>query len=191
MPESAWILKDERRGTISTLTTKASRRADKMFACFFFVLAIALAMYTASRTYDKLSAASWPAAQAEVLSSSMTDRSVKRRTLWCLALHYRYLVQGQEYSSRQVGTSRVREAGCNLDRSVVADMVAQLPPGAQVEIRYNPSRPGMAVMYVEELDLLDFSLPLLVALLGLIGLKVARPPATPPVESEAKSQLFT
>lgn len=173
------------------MTTKTSRRADVLFAGVFFLLAIALAFYTGSRTYHKLEAASWPAAQAEVVSSSAAIRILKGGSFWCLNLRYRYLVDGKEYTSKQISTSRLREAGCDRKESVVAEMVEQLPPGEKIEIRYNPASPDAAVLDVDKLDLLDYFLPVLAVLLCLIGLMVGRPPRMRHRETEAKSQLIT
>lgn len=145
----------------------------KFFGWFFILSALALGYFTFSRTIDKFTSKSWPSTQAEVLSSTMYE-STGRSHVWCIRLRYRYVVGGREFSSIRSSTSIVTRAACDRDRGVIAARIERYQRGAMIKIRYEPSNPERAIVYVDELDLFDFLIPIIVIILFVGGVHAIR-----------------
>lgn len=138
----------------------------RFFGWMLILAAVALGVFTAFRTYDKLAAESWPSTHARVLSSGIYEQLKPRQ--WCVKLRYEYAVDGKAFVSKRLSTTRLGDAGCDPDRQVMEARLEQLQPGAQIQIRYRPGHPGTSIVYLDDLDVTDY-LFVVIALICLAG----------------------
>jgi hypothetical protein len=143
-------------------------KLNTFFGSLFIFLGLTLGCYTFSRTHDKVASRSWPTTLAQIVSSKMYKASSRSNNDWCVILRYRYIIGGKTYSSAQLSTSKISEVGCHQDRRVIAARIEKMQPGHPLKIRYNPREPAHAVVYVADLDILDYLFPLM-AMLLIIG----------------------
>lgn len=146
----------------------------KLLGWLFILMGLPLAFYIGTRIYDKLDSASWPSVSAQVISSEMYRRAGRGGVDWCIKMHYRYSVDGKLLSSRAMSTSRVGNASCVKDKEVMSGRLKRFRPGADIEIRYKPTDPRIAIVYVGQLDLLDYLFPAISLVLLAGGIMALR-----------------
>ena len=146
---------------------------SKLLGWFFILLALPLGFFALTNSVNKLTAESWPRAQAEVLSSDLYRPSRSNR--WCLRLRYRYVIDGKEYSSRRLSPSVMGGASsCAREKMVIEARLEKLQPGARIRIHYHPSNPAKAAVYLDDLDFTDYLLSGLTVLLLAGGIACIR-----------------
>ncbi len=91
----------------------------RMMGWFLILSAILAGYFSFWRAYDKLTSPAWPVTSAEIVRSSMYQRTGKSQD-WCVKLAYRYTVEGKAYRSARIGVSRIGNAGCHRDQAVTA-----------------------------------------------------------------------
>ena len=91
----------------------------RMMGWFLILSAILAGYFSFWRAYDKLTSPAWPVTSAEIVRSSMYQRTGKSQA-WCVKLAYRYTVEGKAYRSARIGVSRIGNAGCHRDQAVTA-----------------------------------------------------------------------
>lgn len=130
--------------------------------CLILLLALPFTGYTAWQVAAKAAALSWPATDAQVLTSE-AYRTTKP-ALWCIKLSYRYGVDGKAYVARRSSSSYVAGVGCDRDKRVIDARLERMRPGDRIRVRYDPRDPGDAVVYLAPtLEWID-------AFLGIVGL---------------------
>ncbi|MBE2215395.1 MAG: DUF3592 domain-containing protein, partial [Opitutaceae bacterium] len=146
----AWSRRGEKpeRG----LTVRATRRAGAqrgglvagmVFGGIFLVVGISLThMLFLRPLLGVLSARSWPAVQATVVSSEVASHDSDDGTTYSVEITYRYAVGGREYLSNRYSFMRVSSSGYGPK----AEIVAAHPPGARVLCYVNPADPTDAVL---------------------------------------------
>lgn len=144
----------------------------KLIGWFFLLLAIPLGFFAFKRSVDKCVSRSWPVTQAQVLGADMYKRS--RSGDWCLRLRYRYVIDGEAFSSRKLASSFMSNAGCDQDKSVIDARRERLQPGAALRVRYDPADPGRSLVYLEDLDFSDYFFNGLALVLFASGIKALR-----------------
>jgi hypothetical protein len=84
----------------------------------------------------------WPTVPAVVQADEVEQRQSSFFVFYKLALHYRYEVGGTSYEGDRVqfGPARVTA------RELIETLAAKYPPGAQVDIHYDPNDPSTAVL---------------------------------------------
>src|SRR5471032_2900457 len=116
-------------------TPENNARADpaltKMVGWFIIFLSLPLGYLGVSRALIKIEARHWPAVPAEVVTSEMYHRG-GRNPDWCLKLSYRYVVDGHPYIGTKTAPSIIGDAGCHRSEAVIAERLAELPPGASI-----------------------------------------------------------
>lgn len=105
----------------------------RMMGWFLILLAILAGYFSFWRAYDKLTSPAWPVTSAEIVRSSMYQRTGKSQD-WCVKLAYRYTVEGKAYRSARIGVSRIGNAGCHRDQAVTAWRLASMAPGARIRV---------------------------------------------------------
>jgi hypothetical protein len=144
-----------------------------MMGWFLILFAIAAGYFSFWRTYDKLTAPAWPVTGAEIVRSSMYQRTGKSQD-WCVKLAYRYTVEGKAYRSSRIGVSRIGNAGCHREQAVTAWRLASMAPGARIRVHYRPSDPGDTAVFLAGLDFLDYFGAGLTVVLFVLGVSEAR-----------------
>jgi hypothetical protein len=145
----------------------------RMMGWFVILLAIPAGYFSFWRTYDKLTSPEWPVTSAEIVRSSMYQRTGKSQD-WCVKLAYRYTVEGKAYRSGRIGVSRVGNAGCHRDQAVTAWRLARMAPGARIRVHYRPSDPADTAVFLAGLDFLDYFGAGLALVLFAVGVSEAR-----------------
>ncbi|UMR28636.1 DUF3592 domain-containing protein [Massilia sp. MB5] len=148
----------------------------KVLAWFLILIALPFAWFAFSRAHSQVSSHSWPMASAEVLSSSIYQRTGRRKD-WCVKVSYRYRVQERLYTRNRPGVSIVGNSGCDVDKSVVQQWLSTLAPGSAVVVHYNPADPTQAAIQLVGLDMGDYVLcivPLVFFATGAWGLRQAK-----------------
>ncbi|MEG2033778.1 MAG: DUF3592 domain-containing protein [Janthinobacterium sp.] len=151
----------------------------RMMGWFLILLAIPAGYFSFWRAYDKLTSPAWPVASAEIVRSSMYQRTGKSQD-WCVKLAYRYTVEGKAYRSARIGVSRIGNAGCHRDQAVTAWRLASMAPGARIRVHYRPGDPGDAAVFLASLDVLDYfgaGLALVLFVLGVSEVRKREPAA--------------
>jgi hypothetical protein len=84
----------------------------------------------------------WPTVKGVVQADEVEQRQSSFYVFYKLALRYRYEVGGTSYDGDRVqfGPARVTA------RELIETLAAKYPPGAQVNIHYDPNAPSMAVL---------------------------------------------
>ncbi|MEX0144131.1 DUF3592 domain-containing protein [Massilia sp. LMS1-1-1.1] len=150
----------------------------RMMGWFLILLAISAGYFSFWRAYDKLTSPTWPVASAEIVRSSMYQRTGKSQD-WCVKLSYRYSVDGKVYRSSRIGVSRIGNTGCHRNQSVTAWRLASMAPGAHIRVHFRPSDPGDTAVFLAGLDILDYFGAGLALLLFVVGVSEARKRAPP------------
>ena len=145
----------------------------RMMGWFLILLAILAGYFSFWRAYDKLTSPAWPVTSAEIVRSSMYQRTGKSQD-WCVKLAYRYTVEGKAYRSARIGVSRIGNAGCHRDQAVTAWRLASMAPGARIRVHYRPGDPGDAAVFLAGLDVLDYFGVGLALVLFVLGVSEAR-----------------
>ena len=151
----------------------------RMMGWFLILLAIPAGYFSFWRAYDKFTSPAWPVASAEIVRSSMYQRTGKSQD-WCVKLAYRYTVEGKAYRSARIGVSRIGNAGCHRDQAVTAWRLASMAPGARIRVHYRPGDPGDAAVFLASLDVLDYfgaGLALVLFVLGVSEVRKREPAA--------------
>lgn len=85
----------------------------------------------------------WPQAIGTIVTSKVHQYYDRNTLMYRPEISYRYSVSGQEYvSDRRVFGG---DAGLNWP-GPAEEIVARYSPNANVSVRYNPARPGQAVL---------------------------------------------
>lgn len=148
----------------------------KLIGWCFLLLAIPLGFFAFKRSVDRCVSRSWPVTQAQVLSADMYKRS--RSGDWCVRLRYRYVIDGEAFSSRKLASSFISSAGCDHDKGVIDARRERLQPGAAIRVRYDPADPGRSLVYLDDLDFSDYFFNGLALLLFVSGIKALREAAS-------------
>jgi hypothetical protein len=150
-------------------------QGKKIASWLLILVAIPLGVFTSTMTYEKLASKSWPTTYAEIFASDMYHSS-GRSSHWCVKLRYRYVVEAKAFFSNRLSTSRFVGPDCDYDKKVTMARLERYQPGALLKIRYNPTNPGTAIVYTDELDLMDFlfsGLAILMLVGGIKGIRAA------------------
>lgn len=103
------------------------------------VLAPLLAFWAAARAERRIrEARHWPIARAQVVSARINRNSKGGR--WA-TVRYAYQVRGARHESCRLSFVQTNLTGAQADA-----VLARYPAGAEVEARYDPDRPGYAVL---------------------------------------------
>ena len=145
----------------------------RMMGWFLILLAIPAGYFSFWRAYDKFTSPAWPVASAEIVRSSMYQRTGKSQD-WCVKLAYRYTVEGKAYRSVRIGVSRIGNAGCHRDQAVTAWRLASMAPGARIRVHYRPGDAGDTAVFLASLDVLDYFGVGLALVLFVLGVSEAR-----------------
>lgn len=135
------------------------------------LVAVPIAVWMALRVADNIDSRSWPKARAEIVSSELYKRTSRSSTDWCIKLSYRYTIDGKQYTSRRISTSRMSGANCDFSEAVMRSRLERQQPGDPIAIRYRPGEPAYAIVYIGRIDVHDFMFPALA--IGLFGGGVA------------------
>lgn len=146
----------------------------KILGWVFILMGIPLAIYIASRIHEKSDSSSWPSVAAQVITSELYKRSGRGGVDWCLKINYRYSVAGKRFSSRRMSTSRIGNAPCTSDRSEAMDRLTIFKPGSTFTAYYKPSSPADSIVYVGQLDVLDYFFPAISLLLLISGVLLVK-----------------
>lgn len=134
---------------------------------FLILLALPIAVWITLRIVDNIDSRSWPKARAEIVSSELYKRTSRSSTDWCIKLSYRYTIDGKQYTSRRISTSRISGANCDTSEAVMRSRLERQRPGDPIAIRYRPGQPAYAIVYIGKTDATDFLFPgLAIALFG-------------------------
>ncbi|MDO8064878.1 MULTISPECIES: DUF3592 domain-containing protein [unclassified Janthinobacterium] len=150
----------------------------RMMGWFLILLALPTAYFSFWRAYDKLASPAWPVTSAEIVRSSMYQRTGKSQD-WCVKLSYRYSVDGKAYRSSRIGVSRIGNAGCHRDQAVTAWRLTSMAPGAHIRVHYRPRDPNDTAVFLAGLDFLDYFGVVLWVVLFVLGMSEARKRAPP------------
>ena len=145
----------------------------RMMGWFLILLAIPAGYFSFWRAYDKLTSPAWPVTSAEIVRSSMYQRTGKSQD-WCVKLSYRYSVEGEAYRSSRICVSRIGNTGCHRDQSVTAWRLASMAPGARIRVHYRPSDPNETAVFLAGLDFLDYFGVAVALVLFVVGVSEAR-----------------
>ena len=120
---------------------------------------------------DAMAVSGWPTTTGTITSSRVVsqterDRRETRReyTYYRAEVEYRYTVDGQRYTSDDIGSSGYR----TTDRQEIESTVAQYPVGETVTVYYDPEKPERAVLTTET-SWVDY----MVMVMGLFFMAVA------------------
>lgn len=127
----------------------------RMLGWFLILAAIPAGYFAFARAYDKIASPTWPVAEAEIVRSSMYQRTGKSQA-WCIKWSYRYAVDGTTHVSESIGVSRIGDLGCDRNKAVTAARLARLGPGARIRVHYRPGAPGDTAVILAGLDFLDY-----------------------------------
>ncbi|MRX10330.1 DUF3592 domain-containing protein [Pseudoduganella sp. FT25W] len=159
--------------TQGAVKTPPDPALEQAFAWCLVLTALVAGYFTFARAWDKLASPHWPEAQAEVLRSSMYQRTGRARD-WCLKLSYQYQVGGQVYQSSAMGVSRIGDAGCHREQAVTERRLQRLRPGALMTISYKPRAPETAAAFIIGLDPLDYGMSAIVLIVFGGGVRALR-----------------
>jgi hypothetical protein len=149
-------------------------QGNKILGWLLILSAIVIAVFTSIRVYDKVASRSWPTTYAEIFSSRMYQTS-GRSNLWCVKLRYRYVIDGKEFFSTRVSTTRMAgPPACDRNKEVITARIERYQPGALLKIRYHPTNPETAIVHTDELDMMDYLFSLISVFLLFGGIKGIR-----------------
>ncbi|WGM48922.1 hypothetical protein KOAAANKH_03836 [Brevundimonas sp. NIBR10] len=110
-----------------------------LFAVIPGVLAPILTFWMASRAEAKIRAARhWPIVRARIVESRINRNSKGGR--WA-TVRYAYEVQGAQHQSTRLSFVQTNLTGEQADA-----VLTRYPSGAEIEARYDPDKPGYAVL---------------------------------------------
>lgn len=111
---------------------------------FFALLGAALAAWSAHEYWRGRASLSWPAADGEVMSSTVRERRGRRGPFYESDVEYRYAVGGVEFTGRRPSFGGVRLA--ERSPAVAYAELGGLEPGARVPVYYDPRDPRRSVL---------------------------------------------
>ncbi len=138
----------------------------KLIGWFFLLISLPIWILSLDRIVDRHASEAWPRTRGEVVSSEVYRRSGKSSTDWCIKLHYTYVVNNEVFSSKRLSTSWMSSSACDRDKALIESRFERLRPGAPIRVRYNPARPGKAIIYLDDLTGLYIFLALALVLLA-------------------------
>ncbi|PIL45593.1 hypothetical protein CR105_05750 [Massilia eurypsychrophila] len=161
-------------GKMSNYVPPPDPQGNKILGWLFILSAILIAVFTSTRVYDKVASRSWPTTYGKIFSSAMYHTS-GRSSLWCVKLRYRYVIDGKTFFSTRVSTTRMAgPPACDRDKEVITARMERYRPGALLKIRYHPTNPETATVYIDELDMMDYLFSLISVFLLFGGIKAIR-----------------
>lgn len=104
----------------------------------------ALAGWSAYEFWRGWASAHWPAADGEVVSSTVRERHGRGGPFYEPEIGYRYVVGGAEFTGRRLRFGGVRLAE-HSPAAAYADL-RSLDPGARIPVYYDPNNPHRSVL---------------------------------------------
>jgi len=116
----------------------------------FFAIGIAVTTWGWNVLGNAKASTSWPSVEGKVVSSEVERERTSRRsggrrrtsTTYEAAIHYRYTVNGTEYSSDRVSFGEYSSS----NRAHAQGIVSRYPAGKTVQVYYDPNDPEVAVL---------------------------------------------
>ena len=139
----------------------------------FLLVGVAISVFMCVTLFDKYAAWDWPKARAQITSSTLY-KSTGRSTQWCIQLRYRYTVGGREFSGRRQATSWLSNVQCDRAHAVMQARFAHQQPGDPITVRYQPGKPGRAVVYVDGISPAEWLFVALAIMLAAGGIGTLR-----------------
>lgn len=118
---------------------KFALRIGGIVASLLTLLVLWACLKTASRMQ---ASASWPKTIGQITASELRDNSIGPKEKFKARVSYSYQAAGGSYSSERI---RFADASGSA-RSTQQAVVDKYPPGAQVDVYYDPADPVQAVL---------------------------------------------
>ena len=131
--------------------------------------AVALAVLHFSRSGPAKAARHWPVAPGIMLATRVDDPAPGGPARWRPLVHYRYRVGDRDYEGTQLRPGETNAASAEAAHA----MVGRYPPGSQIMVRFNPSRPEESVLELPQQSPLLLVGAGVLTLLGLAPIAIA------------------
>jgi len=112
-------------------------------ALLMLLFGIALTAFGVISIQKALASKSWPTTEGKVTSSDVSsERDSDGKTMYKAEVRYAYTVNGSSYESDKIAMFSSSSSSSGMEQR----KAGKYPVGATVQVRYNPSSPGTAVL---------------------------------------------
>jgi hypothetical protein len=109
---------------------------------FFLLLLLGGFVYSSISLIRGLKTYDWPSTRGTVIGATMKKTASKGARQYSPEISYTYVVSETQYTGKKYGLTNARGTSYTI-----GDLVKDYPEGSEVNVYYNPVKPGEAILH--------------------------------------------